>query len=74
MVINKGLYLPSDGLQDFVWSDKIFHSHLHNRPVSGDDLFVEGIAKIDPQIFTVLVQISESEIVFFQNPKRLTYL
>lgn len=46
---------------------EIFDSHVQYGPIARVELFVQGVAKVDPEVFTILVQEPEAKIILFQN-------
>ena len=63
------VYIPGDWLEDLVWPDKVLHSHFHDWPSAGDNLLVEWIPKVDPQVLSILIDIPQSKIILLQNSK-----
>ena len=67
-------YVPGDWLQDLLGFNEILHPHIHHEPVAGDQLLVQRILQVDPQLLTILVQVAQTKVVLLEDTQRLANL
>ena len=57
-----------------MWFHKILDPHLHEWPVARDELLVKRVTQVDPEILAILVDVTQTKVISFQNSQCLTYL